>query len=78
MTVDPTDSEFARELRTLKDRLSTMAGRAAEQIAKAMEALTTQDDALARQVIAADQAIEVTEFAADYRPLGWKPIASPE
>ena len=28
--------------------------------------------------IAADQAIEVTEFAADYRPLSWKPIPLPE
>lgn len=65
MTVDPTDSEFARELRTLKDRLSTMAERAAEQIATAMEALTTQDDELARQVIAADQAINNDENEID-------------
>jgi hypothetical protein len=28
--------------------------------------------------IAADQAIEVTEFAATYRPLNWKPIPMPE
>jgi hypothetical protein len=28
--------------------------------------------------IAADQAIEVTEFAENYRPLGWKPIPQPE
>jgi hypothetical protein len=28
--------------------------------------------------IAADQAIEVTEFAATYRPLNWKPIPTPE
>ena len=28
--------------------------------------------------IAADQAIEVTEFADDYRKLDWKPIALPE
>jgi ASPIC and UnbV/FG-GAP-like repeat len=28
--------------------------------------------------IAADQAIEITEFAESYRPLGWKPIPQPE
>jgi phosphate transport system protein len=65
VNVDPTDSEFARELRTLKDRLSLMAERAAEQIALAMEALTTQDDALARRVIAADQAIDNDENEID-------------
>ena len=28
--------------------------------------------------IAADQAIEVTEFAKDYRKLDWKPIPAPK
>jgi hypothetical protein len=28
--------------------------------------------------IAADQAVEVTEFAGAYRPMGWKPIPQPE
>jgi ASPIC and UnbV len=28
--------------------------------------------------IAADQAIEVTEFAESYRPLNWKPIPQPK
>ena len=28
--------------------------------------------------LAADQAIEVMEFAESYRPLGWKPIPQPE
>jgi len=28
--------------------------------------------------IAADQAIEITEFAADYRPLNWKPVPQPK
>jgi hypothetical protein len=28
--------------------------------------------------IAVNQAIEVTEFADAYRPLGWKPMPSPE
>jgi len=65
VAVDPTDSEFARELRTLKDRLSTMAERASEQIALAMEALTTQDDDLARRVIDDDQVIDTAENEID-------------
>ena len=28
--------------------------------------------------IAADQAIEITEFAPSYRPLGWKPVPQPQ
>jgi phosphate transport system protein len=62
---EPTDSEFARELRTLKDRLSAMAERAAEQIAMAMEALTTQDDELARKVVAGDKALDNDENEID-------------
>ncbi|HVZ88631.1 MAG TPA: phosphate signaling complex protein PhoU [Polyangia bacterium] len=62
---EPTDREFAQELRTLKERLSTMAARAAEQIALAMESLTTQNDALARQVIDADQLIDSDENEID-------------
>jgi phosphate transport system protein len=56
-----TDKEFAHELKTLKESLSSMAERAAEQIALAMEALTTQDDELARQVIAGDEVIDQAE-----------------
>ena len=56
-----TDREFAHELKTLRDRLSAMAERAAEQIALAMEALTEQNDELARQVIASDQLIDEAE-----------------
>jgi len=59
--IEPTDKEFAYELRTLKERLSTMAARASEQIALAMEALTSQDDALAHQVIDGDRLIDVDE-----------------
>jgi phosphate transport system protein len=65
VNVDPTDSEFARELRTLKGRLSSMAERAADQIALAMEALTTQDDELARRVITGDQVIDNDENEID-------------
>jgi phosphate transport system protein len=63
--IEPTDREFAQELRTLKERLSVMAARAAEQIALAMEALTAQDDALARQVIEGDQLIDTDENEID-------------
>jgi phosphate transport system protein len=63
--IEPTDREFAHELKTLKDRLSSMAERAAEQIALAMEALTAQDDEMARQVIAADEVIDNDENEID-------------
>lgn len=63
--MEPTDREFAQELRTLKERLSVMAARAAEQIALAMEALTAQDDGLARQVIEGDRLIDTDENEID-------------
>ncbi len=59
--VEHTDKEFAQEMRTLKERLSAMAARAAEQIALAVEAVTTQDDALANRVIDGDQLIDSGE-----------------
>jgi phosphate transport system protein len=64
-TEQPTDREFAHELKTLKERLSTMAERAAEQIVLAMEALTTQDDELARQVVASDRELDDQENEID-------------
>jgi phosphate transport system protein len=60
-----TDREFARELEALQERLSAMAERAAGQIALAMEALATQDDELARSVIAGDQLIDTDENEID-------------
>jgi len=63
--IEPTDREFAHELRTLEQRLSVMAARASEQIALAMEAINTQDDELARQVIAGDQLIDQDENEID-------------
>jgi phosphate transport system protein len=59
--LEPTDTEFAQELRTLRERLSAMAERAAEQIALALESLTDQDDDLAHQVIEDDKIIDVAE-----------------
>jgi phosphate transport system protein len=63
--VDLTDREFAQELKALRDRLSNMAGRAAEQIALAMKALTDQNDALAQQVVKADTVIDAEENEID-------------
>jgi phosphate transport system protein len=63
--IDPTDSAFAQELRSIKQRLSVMAERASEQIALAMEALTTQDDDLACQVIENDKIIDKDESEID-------------
>ena len=61
-----TDREFSHELKVLRDRLSTMAGRAAEQIAMAMVALMEQNDAVAQQVIRGDAAIDADESEIDH------------
>jgi len=63
--VEPTDTEFAHELKTLRERLSAMAESAAGQIALAMESLTSQDDELAHQVIENDEAIDNDENEID-------------
>ena len=60
-----TSREFERELRTLRDRLLTMAGWAEQQIRRAVEALTTQDDALAELVIEEDKVIDQDEIEID-------------
>jgi phosphate transport system protein len=59
--LEHTDKEFAQELKTLRQRLSTMAERAAEQIAMAMKALIDQNDDLAQQVVRADVTIDADE-----------------
>lgn len=59
--IEHTDTEFERELKVLRQRLSTMAERAAGQIALAMKALIDQNDDLAQQVIKADTAIDTDE-----------------
>jgi phosphate transport system protein len=59
--MDHTSKDFSLELKSLRDRLSTMAGRAAGQIAMAMKALADQSDDLAQQVIRADAAIDADE-----------------
>lgn len=63
--IELTDREFAQELKVLRERLSTMAERAAAQIALAMRALTDQNDDLAQQVIRGDAAVDTDEVEID-------------
>jgi phosphate transport system protein len=60
-----TDKEFGQELKVLRERLSTMAERAAAQIALAMKALSDQDDDLANQVVRGDAVIDNDENEID-------------
>jgi phosphate transport system protein len=60
-----TSREFDRELRTLRDRLLTMGGRAEQQLATAVDALIKQDDHIAQQVISEDAKIDQDELAID-------------
>ena len=60
-----TSREFDRELRTLRDKLLAMGGRAEEQIGRAVQALVKRDEALANTVIADDQAIDEAEIGID-------------
>jgi phosphate transport system protein len=59
--LEHTDKEFDQELRTLRERLTTMAGRASEQIKLAMTALIDKSDLLAQRVIDADSHIDADE-----------------
>jgi phosphate transport system protein len=56
-----TSKDFETELRTLRERLTTMGQRASEQITLAMKALTEHDDELARSVIKNDNTIDRDE-----------------
>jgi phosphate transport system protein len=60
-----TSREFERELRTLRERLLAMGGRAEQQISRAIEALTSRNDKLAAEVIAADTDIDQDEVTID-------------
>jgi phosphate transport system protein len=60
-----TSKDFENELLSLRDRLRAMGARAEEQIERAMVALTTQNDALAQAVIAADDVIDHDELEID-------------
>ena len=63
--VEHTDKEFAQELKSLRVRLSSMAERAATQIATAMQSLVGQSDELAHQVLSGDAAIDHDEGEID-------------
>lgn len=56
-----TSKDFENELRTLRERLCGMGGRCEQQIALAMQALTENDDELARRVIKQDNAVDRDE-----------------
>jgi len=60
-----TSREFERELRTLRERLLAMGGRAEQQIARAIQALSRRDETLAAQVIAEDARIDQDEREID-------------
>src|SRR5438477_6835107 len=60
-----TSKDFAQELRTLRERLCTMGGRAEQQITLAMQSLADADDELARKVIANDAQIDRDETEVD-------------
>ena len=60
-----TSREFERELRTLRDRLLAMGGRAEQQISYAIQALSRRDDTLAAHVINEDQRIDQDEKEID-------------
>lgn len=59
--IEHTSTDFRQELALLRQRLSSMGERAAEQIALAMKALIDQNDDLAHRVITADAAIDADE-----------------
>jgi phosphate transport system protein len=60
-----TDKEFDSELRLLRERLTTMAERAAQQIALGMQALSERNDDLAREVVKGDATIDADESEID-------------
>jgi phosphate transport system protein len=60
-----TSREFDRELRQLRERLLAMGGRAERQIARAITALTSRDEALVQQVLDDDARIDQDEREID-------------
>jgi phosphate transport system protein len=60
-----TSREFDRELRTLRERLITMGGRAEQQVALAIDAVTRLRDDVAARVIGDDAKIDQDEIEID-------------
>ena len=63
--MEHTSRDFERELRTLRERLLAMGGRAEQQIVKAVDALVRRDDALAASVIEDEVKIDQDEIDID-------------
>jgi phosphate transport system protein len=60
-----THQEFEAELRNLKDRLLAMGGRCEQMIGTAVRAFEDRDEALAREVMESDRAMNDDELAVD-------------
>jgi len=60
-----THQEFEAELRNLKDRLLAMGGRCEQMISTAVRAFEDRDEALAREVMAADRGMDEDEVVVD-------------
>ena len=75
-----TDREYASKLQNVRESLLMMAGRVEAMIARSMEALTTRDPDLARQVVASDREVNQLEIDTDELCLQilarWQPVAS--
>jgi phosphate transport system protein len=65
MVFEHTIREYERELRTVRDRLLEMGGRAEEQVALALKAMVERNDAVAQTVIAADARVDEEELEID-------------
>lgn len=65
MMTSHTSKEFEGELRSLRERLCQMGGRCEQQIRRAMQALTERDIDVAREVLAADEAVDRDEIEID-------------
>jgi phosphate transport system protein len=60
-----TSREFERELQGLRNRLLAMAGRAEQQIVRAVDAVVRRDDHLARAVVDGDMEVDRDEIEID-------------
>jgi phosphate transport system protein len=63
--MEHTSREFERELRTLRERLLAMGGRAERQLQRAVESLTRRSDDIATQVIDDDEKVDKDEVEID-------------
>jgi phosphate transport system protein len=63
--MEHTSREFERELRTLRERLLAMGGRAERQLQRAVESLTRRNDDIAAQVIDDDAKVDQDEVEID-------------